>query len=181
MTESISDAPVRLDESEPTTVSELELALAVLRKTVDEVAAMEPGVQKATVVSGLYRAFQELTEEVREMREFALLDAAVELSQEGWTDADKAEVKFFEPQDEPPVFNLYYGFKKLYRVNKMIVMNLPNGKRKALEPFSNDSEPQKIAERSYDKVRKALKTQREWEKKFGRPSPHPQYTNYQNR
>jgi hypothetical protein len=177
----MNEVPVPLDRSEPTTITELENALVVLRKTVDEVAVMKPGVQKATVVSGLYRAFQELTKELRDMREFALLDAAVELAQEDG-EGGRRDVRFFERSDtEQFPYELYRGFKKLYRVNKTIWMDLPNGKRQTLYLFSSDYEPGRIAHRAWKRVFNALLGQRQWEKKFGRPSPHPQYPQYENR
>lgn len=175
------NAPVPEGDSEPTTITELENALLLVRKTINEVDQMPPGARKAMVVSALYRALQEFTKELRDEREVALLDAAIELAQEGWPEKTKRETKFFEVTDERRIYHLEYGLKRLYRLNKMIVLDMPNGKTQILEPFTSDYEPARIAERMYKKVMAALRSQRDWETKFGKPATRRKYPKYEDK
>lgn len=175
----MSNAPVPISEVEPTTITEVENALMVLRKVVAEVGSMPPGVEKARVVSCLYRAFQEQTKEVREMREVALLDAAMDLAREDFGD----DAVFFPKMEEGERY-LYYidrGLKKMYRLNRHIEIQRGDGTSMILDPFSNDYEAARIAERMYQRVRRTLAGQRQWEDQQGRPYPRPRYQEYEDK
>lgn len=188
----MSTAPIPATDAEPTTVDEIEHALRVITKVIDEINESEPGVKKAIVVSSLYRALQERTKEVREMREIALLDAAYELAQvqNEWRGDSDPGIRYFEPapddDSEYRFLTLAHNMKPgidalMYKVNPTFVIERANGKREVLDPFTSEYEPMKIADRLYRRVVKTLKNQRQWEAKYGRPYPHPDYKRYENK
>lgn len=166
-------------ESEPTSVEEVESAIRLLRKLIDEVDRIEDPLQKAPIVSNLYRTFQELSKELRSMREFALLDAGLVFAAEN---SDGTERYFSDDEEHPLAYHhIVLGFDRLYRMNRSFVMQKADGKPVVLDPFNGDHEPKRIAERLRRRVKAALRGERDWEGRHGRPFPHPRYPKYANR
>lgn len=103
-------------ESELTSVEEVESALRLFRKLIDEVETVEATpVQRAVLISNLYRTFQEFAKELQAKREAVLLEAAIQLA-----DEEGGGPYFSRSADNVLAFhNFRRGLDKLgFRVNR---------------------------------------------------------------